>query len=140
MDSFRNYNDISLNIRNTYKKARQYQNLEFYYKMKNEYDNRNKQLITIWDAIHLLDKFVDQSDPDIELPNIQHLFQSVEAARNNDQPEWLQFTCLIHDLGKIMYLYGNDEIKRMESHKKYEHKKYGRITEENGGIVEGKYE
>ena len=45
----------------------------------------------------------------MDLPNIQHLFQSAEAARKDNLPEWLQLTCLIHDLGKIMYLFGNHE-------------------------------
>ena len=105
----RNYDDVSLNVRNSYKKSRMFQNVEFYNKMKNEYDNRNKELINIWDALNLLNHFVDQSDPDMTLPNIHHLFQSAEAARKDDQPEWLQFTCLIHDLGKIMHLFGSHE-------------------------------
>ena len=107
--SYRVYNETLLNLKNTYKKSRENQNLDFVLKMKEEYNNREKTIINIWDALDKLNNFIDLSDPDIDLPNIQHLFQSAEAARKDDQPEWFQLTCLIHDLGKIMYLFGNDE-------------------------------
>ena len=106
---FRNYQDVENNVKDTYKKARINQNLEYHKMMMEQYNNREKQLINIWDALDLLNKFIDLSDPDIELPNIQHLFQSTEASRKDDMPEWFQVTCLIHDLGKLMYIFGNDK-------------------------------
>ena len=56
-----------------------------------------------------LNVFIDVSDPDINLPNLHHLFQTAEAIRQDGHPEWLQLTGLLHDLGKIMYLWDNDE-------------------------------
>tara|TARA_R110000822_G_scaffold45353_3_gene121383 strand:+ start:378 stop:1172 length:795 start_codon:yes stop_codon:yes gene_type:complete len=106
---FRNYKEVLPRVKETYKKGRCNQNLQFYHTMKQQYDNREKKLINIWNALNMLNHFVDQSDPDMDLPNIQHLFQSAEAARKDNLPEWLQLTCLIHDLGKIMYLFGNHE-------------------------------
>merc|ERR1711935_766764 len=53
-----------------------------------------------------LNDLVDESDPDIDLPNIVHAFQTAEQIRK-DHPdkEWFQLTGLIHDLGKIMAFY-----------------------------------
>ena len=106
---FRNYSDTDEIVKETYKKARINQTLEFFNKMKSEYINREKVIINITESLNLLNKFIDQSDPDINLPNIQHLFQSAEASRKDNQPDWFQLVCLIHDLGKIMYLFGDDE-------------------------------
>jgi inositol oxygenase len=64
--------------------------------------------MNVIDAIKILDNFVDNSDPDINLSNIHHLFQTAEGIRRDGHPEWMQLVGLIHDLGKIMFLWGND--------------------------------
>ncbi|KAK3985752.1 inositol oxygenase 1 [Cladorrhinum sp. PSN332] len=60
--------------------------------------------MTIWQAIEKLDTLVDDSDPDTELSQIQHLLQSAEAIRKDGKPRWMQLTGLLHDLGKLMFL------------------------------------
>tara|TARA_Y100001970_G_scaffold170513_1_gene208411 strand:- start:2049 stop:2843 length:795 start_codon:yes stop_codon:yes gene_type:complete len=109
LKNFRLFNNTQQKIKENYKMAREKQNIEFYQNIVNQYENRTKIEIDIWDAIDKLSYFVDVSDPDINLPNSIHLFQSAEAARNAGEPDWMQLVCLIHDLGKIMYLFGNDE-------------------------------
>ncbi len=54
------------------------------------------------EALEKLNKVVDESDPDFDLPNIVHAFQTAERIRR-DYPEleWFQVTGLIHDLGKV---------------------------------------
>ena len=54
------------------------------------------------EALEKLNDLVDESDPDIDLPNIVHAFQTAEQIRK-DHPdkEWFQLTGLIHDLGKV---------------------------------------
>ena len=42
----------------------------------------------------MLNFFVDVSDPDIELPNMIHLYESAEVCRKDGQPEWFQFITL----------------------------------------------
>ena len=66
-------------------------------KTREEYAKLNKAKMSIWEAIELLDSFVDESDPDIDEPQIQHLLQSAEAIRK-DYPneDWLHLTALIH--------------------------------------------
>ncbi|KAE8729650.1 putative inositol oxygenase [Hibiscus syriacus] len=59
----------------------------------------------IWECCELLNEVVDDSDPDLDEPQIQHLLQSAEAIRK-DYPneDWLHLTALIHDLGKVLVL------------------------------------
>ena len=76
--------------------------------MINNNNNREKVKINIWDVIDKLSDFTDISDPDVNIPNAHHLFQTAEAARLDCLPEWFQLTCLLHDMGKIMFLWGND--------------------------------
>lgn len=65
---------------------------------------------TIKDALIRLNDLVDESDPDTELPNIVHAFQTAERIRQ-DHPEddWFHLTGLIHDLGKVMAFYGEPQ-------------------------------
>jgi len=53
-----------------------------------------------------LDDLVDESDPDIDLPNSVHAYQTAEQLRR-DHPDlpWLHLTGLIHDLGKVFLLF-----------------------------------
>ena len=49
---------------------------------------------------------VDESDPDIDLPNSVHAFQTAERIRaEHPDKEWFQLTGLIHDLGKVIFFY-----------------------------------
>ncbi len=56
------------------------------------------------EALEMLNSLVDESDPDVDLPNIVHAFQTAERIRA-DYPEleWFQLVGLIHDLGKVSY-------------------------------------
>ena len=48
----------------------------------------------------------DTSDPDFELPNRWHLLQTAEAIRQAGHPDWFQLVGFLHDVGKIMFLWG----------------------------------
>ena len=48
----------------------------------------------------------DISDPDINLDNYYHFYQTAEGIRKDGHPEWLQLVGLIHDMGKIVYKKG----------------------------------
>lgn len=63
----------------------------------------DKMKATVMDALTLLNGMVDESDPDIDVPNIVHGFQTAERIRQ-DYPDddWFHLTGLIHDLGKLM--------------------------------------
>ncbi|MBT6584856.1 MAG: inositol oxygenase, partial [Gammaproteobacteria bacterium] len=44
-----------------------------------------------------------------ELSQLEHLLQTAEAARRDSQPDWLVVTGLVHDLGKILALWGEEQ-------------------------------
>ena len=105
---YRNYENTNDYVKNNYKLARLNQTYQFAVDMIHNYDQHDKIPLNIWDAIEKLDKFIDLSDPDVNIPNLYHLLQTAEAIRKDGLPDWFQLVGLIHDLGKIMYIWGND--------------------------------
>ncbi|CAJ1937098.1 unnamed protein product [Sphenostylis stenocarpa] len=81
------------------------QTYDFAKGMREKYVKLDKAEMGIWECCELLNDVVDDSDPDLDEPQIQHLLQSAEAIRK-DYPDqdWLHLTALIHDLGKIILL------------------------------------
>ncbi|XP_021749662.1 inositol oxygenase 1-like isoform X2 [Chenopodium quinoa] len=79
--------------------------VDFVKKMREEYGKLDKVEMSIWECCELLNDVVDESDPDLDEPQIEHLLQSAEAIRK-DYPneDWLHLTALIHDLGKVLLL------------------------------------
>jgi len=61
--------------------------------------------MTVWEAMEKLNTLIDDSDPDTELSQIQHLLQSAEAIRRDGKPRWMQLVGLIHDLGKLVLFF-----------------------------------
>ncbi|XP_039125742.1 probable inositol oxygenase [Dioscorea cayenensis subsp. rotundata] len=76
---------------------------EFVKKMREDYGKLNRVEMSIWECCELLNEFVDESDPDLDEPQIEHLLQTAEAIRKDYPDEdWLHLTGLIHDLGKVL--------------------------------------
>ena len=65
--------------------------------------------MTVREAFDLLENYVDCSDPDSTLPNKIHMFQTAEGIRKAGHPDWMQLMGLVHDVGKIMFLWGGRE-------------------------------
>jgi inositol oxygenase len=65
--------------------------------------------MTVWEALDSLSGFVDVSDPDVNLPNLVHLYQTAEGMREANLPDWLQLIGLLHDMGKVIFKRGCDE-------------------------------
>jgi inositol oxygenase len=61
--------------------------------------------MSIWEAAEFLNQLVDDSDPDTDLSQLQHLLQTAEAIRADGHPDWFVLTGFIHDLGKILCLF-----------------------------------
>jgi inositol oxygenase len=86
--------------------------VDFYKKMEKKYDFSNgayRRIMTIEEAFKELENYVDSSDPDLDFPNLLHLLQTAEGIRRNGHPDWMQLTGLLHDMGKIMFLWGTGE-------------------------------
>lgn len=72
---------------------------EFVARMRAEYGRLDKTEMGIWECIELLNEFIDDSDPDLDMPQIEHLLQTAEAIRKDYPDEdWLHLTGLIHGM------------------------------------------
>lgn len=68
----------------------------------------SRATLSIWEAMEKLDTLVDDSDPDTDATQIDHLLQTAEAMRKDGKPEWMILTGLVHDLGKLLFFYGSN--------------------------------
>jgi len=96
-------------VREFYRLNHQNQTHDFVLKKKAEYLGFNRATMTPWAALDFLNTLVDDSDPDIALPQVDHLIQTAEAMRANNEPEWMVLTGFIHDLGKVLCLFGEPQ-------------------------------
>ena len=107
---FRNYVDSEFQDRvvTTYRKQHTFQTYEYAAAKKKQYGALNTGLeLSIWEAAELLNDIVDESDPDIGVPQINHLLQTAEAIRKaypGEEWDWFHLTGFIHDLGKLLLL------------------------------------
>lgn len=111
VDEFRNYKDSTRQetVERHYKLMRQHHTLAFYDKIQAKYGGFTNATMTVWEAFEALKGYVDSSDPDSELPNLEHMLQTAEGIRAAGHPDWFQLVGLLHDMGKIQYLWGAKE-------------------------------
>ena len=64
---------------------------------------------SIWEMAEYLNTLVDDSDPDTDLSQIEHLLQTSEAIRRDGHPRWFVLAGFMHDLGKVLCLYGEPQ-------------------------------
>ena len=65
--------------------------------------------MSLWDAVEFLNTLIDDSDPDIELDQLQHLLQTSESIRADGHPDWFILTGFLHDVGKVLCLFGEPQ-------------------------------
>lgn len=76
------------------------------YKLE-KYNKFKNGTYTINYVLDIMNEFVDPSDPDVDLPNSIHAYQTAERIRKRYPSNYeLQITGLIHDLGKILFKFG----------------------------------
>ncbi|EHA8589436.1 Inositol oxygenase 1 [Cocos nucifera] len=104
--TFRDY-DVESERKKTveefYRKNHVHQTYDFVKRMRGAYGKLDRLEMSIWECVELLNEFIDDSDPDLDEPQIEHLLQTAEAIRKEYPDEdWLHLTGLIHDLGKVL--------------------------------------
>lgn len=107
---FRDYVKCPNYVIDTYRKNHKYQTVSFVKEQINNFCTNFNKEISIWDAIDSLNNIVDESDPDIDLHQTHHAFQTAECLRKMyPELDWLHLVGLIHDLGKVLILpqFGN---------------------------------
>jgi inositol oxygenase len=109
-EQFRNYEaNARPSVREFYRLNHLNQTYDFVQAKKKEYLSRSRKQMSVWEAMEFLNTLVDDSDPDTDMTQLEHLLQTAEQIRKDGQPRWFILTGLIHDLGKILCLYGEPQ-------------------------------
>ena len=109
-EAFRNYEDPARDtVREFYRLNHTYQTYDFVQAKRNEFLQFNKKEMPVWDAFQFLNQLVDDSDPDTDLDQFQHLLQTAEAIRADGHPDWMVLVGLMHDMGKVLCLFGEPQ-------------------------------
>ena len=87
----------------------EHQTVDYVLRKEKEYFGLKKGKKTVWEAAEFLNTLVDDSDPDTDLTQIEHLMQTSEAIRRDGQPRWMVLVGFLHDLGKCLCLYGEPQ-------------------------------
>jgi inositol oxygenase len=109
-EEFRNYDTpVRDTVREFYRMNHTYQTYEFVQEKRNNFLKFDKKEMPVWDAFNFLNQLVDDSDPDTDLDQFQHLLQTAEAIRNDGHPDWMVLVGLMHDMGKVLCLFGEPQ-------------------------------
>jgi len=96
-------------VRNFYHTNHKNQTYDFVMGKKKEFLGLNRRKMGIWEAAEYLNTLVDESDPDTDLSQLEHLLQTSEEIRKDNHPDWFVLAGFIHDLGKILVLFGEPQ-------------------------------
>lgn len=113
---FRDYRaEVKPQVKEFYRLHHRHQTVAFVKAKREEYlsglakGGAPKRRMNIWEALEFLNTLIDDSDPDTSLAQIEHCLQTAEAIRRDGHPRWFIVTGLIHDLGKILCLFGEPQ-------------------------------
>ena len=97
---FRDYRDANNKriqaVQQHYRDMRRYQTVDYVRRMEAKWFTFDKAIMTVWEAFDKLADYVDGSDPDTALPNLEHMLQTAEAIRADGHPDWFQLVGLLH--------------------------------------------
>ncbi len=109
-DAYRDYGAaVRPGVAEFYRANHTHQTLDFVRQKIEQYAPGKHGRMGVWEAMELLDTLVDDSDPDTQVSQLQHLLQTAEAIRRDGHPRWFVLTGLVHDLGKILCLHGEPQ-------------------------------
>ncbi len=109
-DAYRNYEAPARDtVRDFYRMNHTWQSYDFVREKRDHFLRFDKREMTVWDAFDFLNQLVDDSDPDTDLDQFQHLLQTSEAIRRDGHPDWMVLVGLMHDMGKVLCLFGEPQ-------------------------------
>lgn len=109
-EAYRNYASPERDtVREFYRLNHTYQCYDFVLAKKETYLKFGMKEMPVWDAFQFLNQLVDDSDPDTDLDQFQHLLQTSEAIRRDGHPDWMVMVGLLHDMGKVLCLFGEPQ-------------------------------
>ncbi len=107
---FRQYDaEANPGVAEFYRLNHEFQTVDHVLGKERQYFGLTRGKKTVWEAAEYLNTLVDDSDPDTDLTQIEHLLQTSEAMRANNEPRWMVLTGFVHDLGKVLCLYGEPQ-------------------------------
>ena len=110
MSTHRDFDDLARpGVRDFYALNHAHQTVAFVLQKRSEYLPLRRRRMGVWDALRYLGELVDDSDPDLELAQLDHALQTAEALRADGRPRWLVLTGFVHDLGKVLCLFGEPQ-------------------------------
>jgi len=114
-ETFRVYEEMSddpiqMRVKQFYYDQHRNQTLDFVTRKREEWLQFSHASLNIMDCLQILSDFLDASDPDVDVPNLVHAYQTAERLRQAvpDKP-WMHLVGLIHDLGKVMAMWGEEQ-------------------------------
>src|SRR5918999_1714433 len=109
-EQFRDYKaEARACVKEFYRLNHTLQTLETVLGKKRQYLTLDRAEMGVWEAMEHLNALVDDSDPDIDVPQIEHNLQTAESIRAAGHPRWFILAGLIHDLGKVLCLFGEPQ-------------------------------
>lgn len=107
---FRQYDaKVNPGVAEFYRLNHRYQTVEYVLGKEKQYFGLKRGTKTVWEAAEYLNTLVDDSDPDTDLTQLEHLLQTSEAIRRDGHPRWMVLVGFVHDLGKCLCLYGEPQ-------------------------------
>jgi inositol oxygenase len=109
-EDYRNYDNPARDtVCDFYRLNHRHQTYDFVRDKNREFFRLDRRRMTVLEALDFLETLVDDSDPDISLSQREHLLQSAEAIRAGGHEDWFVLVGLIHDLGKVLCLFGEPQ-------------------------------
>ncbi len=109
MQGYRDYANAEERVRHFYELNHTQQTLDFARAKRADFGQLTRQRMGVWAACEYLNTLIDESDPDTSLSQIAHCLQTAEAIRADGHPDWFVLAGLVHDLGKILCLFGEPQ-------------------------------
>jgi len=111
--AYRDYDNLdedASRVKETYRAMHTNQTHEFAKAKRAEYLPGIIGEYSVMEVMDMLAHLVDESDPNTELSNDLHMYQTAERIRevHPDKP-WFQLVGLVHDMGKILALQGEPQ-------------------------------
>ena len=109
-EEFRNYEaEARESVREFYRLNHRGQTLDFVREKRADFLQLNRREMGVWEAAEFLNTLIDDSDPDTDLSQLDHLLQTSEQIRKDGHPRWFILAGLMHDLGKVLCLFGEPQ-------------------------------
>jgi inositol oxygenase len=108
-DAFRDYAAAPPGVREFYRLNHAHQTVDFVRAKREEYFPLRRRRMGVWWAFDALAELVDESDPDLGESQLAHALQTAEALRAAGAERWLVLAGFVHDLGKVLCLFGEPQ-------------------------------